>query len=285
MSGQGGNRRPRTAESRTVPARRRKLAGRFLVSGIFLAVALAGVLHFANTPRSGAIVGLTNLVPVEPATSSIVTAAVSSETNIFTNFPPRQLTKEDAPQVINYGNNLLEQGKTKEAILVYQEALKLAPDDEEAHFDLAFAYSRNRQIDAAIKEYMEALRLWPDYPEAHNNLGNILAARRNYDEAVTHFRAALKTSPEYPSAMNGLGKVLVLQGKTAEATNQFSEAIRLDQKNLEARYNLANALLTMTKVDEAIALFQEALQIDPQFKLAADGLARAIKQRQEALKP
>src|ERR1051326_7402289 len=201
MSGQGGKRRPRAAQPGLTAAQQRQRARPLLFVGIGVVIGLAGAFHFANRPRSGASLNATNPVPGESATTSIQATAYS-ETNILTNFPPRQLTKEDAPQVINYGNSLLEQGKTKEAILVYQEALKLTPEDEEAHFDLAFAYSRSRQIDAAIKEYTEALRLWPDYPEAHNNLGNILAGRRNYDEAVTHYRAALKTSPEYASALN-----------------------------------------------------------------------------------
>src|ERR1043166_4027682 len=49
---------------------------------------------------------------------------------------------EDPAALINIGNELLKKGQVAEAIQVYLKALGKNPNDEEVHFNLGFAYSR-----------------------------------------------------------------------------------------------------------------------------------------------
>jgi Flp pilus assembly protein TadD len=57
-----------------------------------------------------------------------------------------------------------------EAIIEYNAALRLKPDDAEAHNNLGNAYVKRNRFDEAVNEFMTALELKPDFAEAHNNL-------------------------------------------------------------------------------------------------------------------
>ena len=55
-----------------------------------------------------------------------------------------------------------------EAIAEYRQAIRIKPDDAEAHSNLGVALQVKGQLDEAIAECREAIRLKPDYAEAHN---------------------------------------------------------------------------------------------------------------------
>lgn len=199
------------------------------------------------------------------------------------------LDTNDAVQVLNHGTELLTQGKLVDAVRLYQRALTLNPEDEEAHFNLGVAFSKLGRVadlakhtndaaaffNEAVRHYDEALRLFPDHAEAHNNLGNLLLERRRYEEATAHYSAAIRINPDQSSAINNLGKCLALQGKTEEALLQFHEAVRLNTNYVEARFNLANACILLGQLDEAVNQLEQVLRLAPDFELGARRLADA----------
>ena len=78
----------------------------------------------------------------------------------------------------NLGHALLKKGQIDEAIRQYQEAIRLKPDDADAHNNLGVALGQKGQIDEAIRQFQEALRLNPDHADAHYNLGAALGKQR-----------------------------------------------------------------------------------------------------------
>ena len=127
---------------------------------------------------------------------------------------------------VKKGDALSEQGKSAEAVVAYEKAVVLGPDDEESRYALAFNLGRIGRIDDAIQQYREALRILPDYAEAHNNLGTALARPGKLDEAVGHFREATSLRPDYAEAWYNLGNSYVGQGRPAEAVGPFENAMK-----------------------------------------------------------
>jgi Flp pilus assembly protein TadD len=217
---------------------------------------------------------------------------------VYTSFWVRR--GNPATQLV-WGVAFTDEGKLDEAIRRFQEALRLKPDDAEAHKSLGLALGRRGQIEEAMGQYQEALRLKPDDAEAHNNLGNALALKGQTDEAIRELQEALRLNQqgsclesEQAEAHNNLGIAFALKGQTAEAIRQFQAALRLKPNNIEAHYNLGRALDLAGQTDEAIRQFQATLRLKPDYAEAHNNLglalgrkgqlAEAISQYREALR-
>src|SRR5262249_19658895 len=79
-------------------------------------------------------------------------------------------------------------GRYEEAEAAYREALRLRPDDPEAHYNLGAALSRQGRDKEAQAAYREALRLRLHYPQAHCNLGHALCEQGRFLDALEELR-------------------------------------------------------------------------------------------------
>jgi protein O-mannosyl-transferase len=165
--------------------------------------------------------------------------------------------------LMKQGNELLAQGKFKEAAKLYRQAIDEEADDADAHYNLGIALARAGEYDPAIQAYEKALELVPDYAEAHQNLANIFVKLRKYNEAQEHFDAALEFLPDSPKLYSNIGNSLARQGVLSEAMKNFTKAIELDPNFVDAHYNLGCAHLAMTNIQAALDEFNKALLIKP----------------------
>jgi Flp pilus assembly protein TadD len=65
----------------------------------------------------------------------------------------------------------VEQGRVADAVAEYQEAIRLQPDNPEAHCNLGLSLQRLNRVAEARQHFEEALRLRPGHPEARRALG------------------------------------------------------------------------------------------------------------------
>ncbi len=210
-----------------------------------------------NGPSNLAVVPATNTIPADPAGFLVW---VTNQT--------------DAVTLLNAGTDLIGRGALREGVICLRRAVELKPDDEEAHFNLAYAYARGNAVDAAVAEYKKALEIFPEYAEAHNNLGNLYLRQKRHDDAIASFNAALKANAEFGSAHNNLGRALAELGRAREALPHFQSAIRLDPQNIEAQFNLGTAFSALGRTNDAMAQFNEVLRRRPGFPPALQAIER-----------
>jgi protein O-mannosyl-transferase len=163
----------------------------------------------------------------------------------------------------NLGIVLADKGRTDEALVHCQMALKLNPQYPDAHYNLGHLLEEMGQTEDAVAHYQKALDLNPRYTDAHNNLGVLLRALGRTDEALGHYRRALELDPTHPGVQYNLGSLLDDMGQTDEALAHYQEVLKASPNHTQAHYNLGLLLANMGRADEAMVHYQKVLQRDP----------------------
>jgi tetratricopeptide (TPR) repeat protein len=181
----------------------------------------------------------------------------------------------------NYGLALQDAGRTADAQMAYEYALRLKPDMAEAHINLATALIAAGRRAKALEHLQTALRLAPDNFKVQVQLGLVCALEKNFADAITHYQAALRLAPDDADTHYNLGQTLTTVGQHGEAVEQYRAALRLNPQHSDARNNLCIALLTLGSVDEAIGQLRQLLRDQPDYAPAHDSLAVALAGRQQ----
>jgi len=109
------------------------------------------------------------------------------------------LTKDDITLFNRLGIALRGQGKWKEAMENYTNALKVSPEDEGLHYNMGMAYFDGGDKRMAARCFEKALKLNPDFYKASEavamNLGTIFSELKEYEWAIPCFESALKINP------------------------------------------------------------------------------------------
>jgi tetratricopeptide (TPR) repeat protein len=194
----------------------------------------------------------------------------------------------------NLGAALSDLGRLDEAIIQFEQAVRLSPKYVLAQANLGIALVKRGRLDEAIPHLQAALKFKPDYALALGNLGLALSKKGRTDEAMPYFVEAIRLKPDYAAAHRNLGLAFVAKGRLQEAIVQLQEAVRFAPEDAEARYNLGVALGSTGRVDEAINQYRQLLILQPGnadahnnlgAMMGAKGLLEeAIAQFQEAVK-
>jgi tetratricopeptide (TPR) repeat protein len=155
------------------------------------------------------------------------------------------------------------------------------PDCVMCHNNLGRILASAGRTSEAKVQFEEALRLKPDHAEAHVNLGNVLANEGRTSEAIAHYGEALRLKPDLAEAHNNLGLALANAGRAPEAIAQYEEALRLKPDSAEIHVNLGNAFAKTGRKLGAIAHFERALRLKAD--LAGGPLPEMIAQLKDAL--
>ena len=197
-----------------------------------------------------------------------------------------RLKPDDAEAHCGLGWAYGELGLHQEALQAHKQAIRLKPDFAEAHYNLGAAYGNLGLYQEAIQAYKEAIRLKPDFAEAHLNLGSTYGKLGLYQEALQACKQAIKLEPDDAMAHSNLGNAYLNLGLHQEALRAHKQAIRLKPDFAEAHYNLGNAYLNLGLYQEAIQAYKQAIRLKPDYVKAHSNLGNAylnLGLHQEAL--
>lgn len=93
------------------------------------------------------------------------------------------------------GRLYLKKDLYDEAIMNFEQAVKLNPDFYEVYNDLGIAYGKKGLIDKAINEFQVSLKINPDYAVAHYNMGITFEGIGFYKKALSEYQIALELDP------------------------------------------------------------------------------------------
>jgi tetratricopeptide (TPR) repeat protein len=157
-------------------------------------------------------------------------------------------------------------GRDVEAEAAYRQALRIKPNNRDAHYGLANALQRQQKYDEAVPEYQEALRLDPHHPDTHQNLGITWFTLGRLEDAQAEFEEALRLHPRDADAEAMLATVAQQRGNSDAANSWYESALRdadSQDKKAMTHTRFAEALLAQGRVDRAATQFRAALELNP----------------------
>jgi tetratricopeptide (TPR) repeat protein len=145
-------------------------------------------------------------------------------------------------------------GQLDKAITAGRRAVKLIPQDAEAHFALALALAQKRSIGEAVVHYTHALTLQPQHDLAWNNLAVILEQIDELPSAEYAYNMACNANAHNTEARNNMGALYARQGRLDEARDWFNAVLGVRPNYIPAHFNLSSLKTYQADDSHLIAL-------------------------------
>ena len=166
-------------------------------------------------------------------------------------------------------SRLTEQKKFRQALPLYQQAVKLDPENASILNNLAVVEDQLGLDRDALMHLSRVMELDPSLRVAQNNVGIVHVHRGDYERAAHVFQSLLRQDPNFHRAHYNLGVIYAAQGHIRAARQSFSRAAALAPSDADAIYNLA--LLARERGGDPAAErhgYERALQLDPSMREA-----------------
>jgi len=144
----------------------------------------------------------------------------------------------------NYGVALANAGRTQEAIVEYQRALRLAPGDAGLRYNLGSQLVKLGDWEQAGQLFAEALKINPNDERSQNDYGLALVQQGKPADALAHFQAAIQLRPDYSKAYFNSAMVLQMLGQSGPALTNYAKALEIEPDWPEALNAMAILLAT-----------------------------------------
>lgn len=179
-----------------------------------------------------------------------------------------------AEATFNLGVLAERQGKVKEAVSLYKEALAKKPTLRQAAENLAVIAQNNGDEKAAVAIYQDILNSYPDDASSRARLAEIHRRRGEPDKALELSREALFRDPRTLQAYKTMMAVHFEQKQYSLARLIALRASRLDGSDPEIAFTLGLINLAEKEPAKARAQFKRAVEARPDFLPAQYELAR-----------
>jgi len=202
----------------------------------------------SQLPRSVSILGRATLVSV--ALALLVTSGCRSSAR--------------ARELVEKGNQALQQKQFAEAEQEYKEAIRIDPDLADAHYRLGLLQRQQEHPTAATQELSRAVQLDGKNLDARLQLGALLVSATQYGEARQQAEAVLALDSKNAGARHLSGQIALQQMQYVAAENEFKQAIDLAPRDAQNYEDLALAQLLDAEYGAAEKSFQTAVDLRPE---------------------
>lgn len=129
---------------------------------------------------------------------------------------------------LDLGNQYLRDGRHDAAAQVYDDVVRLDPQNVAAWNNRGIARVRLGQTVAALGDYTHAIDLSPRDPELYVNRGDAYVLLGNYDYAIQDFTRATQLAPQYAKAYFNRGTARLRNGDREGAQADWHYAISIE---------------------------------------------------------
>jgi arylsulfatase A-like enzyme/tetratricopeptide (TPR) repeat protein len=151
-------------------------------------------------------------------------------------------------------------GQYEAAVKAYEDGLQLHMLTEVIYARLGKLYLRIHKLDKAVEAMTEARRIDPTDLDNLRNLGTAELQLGHVNEAERAFKAILLQNDHHSAAYNGLGLVAIQRGDADTARHDFERAIELDSAAVEPLLNLGVLYDKAGDKTQALRCYQQFLE-------------------------
>ena len=158
------------------------------------------------------------------------------------------------------GINLMADEKLEEAAVVFEQALRIDPDNMETLMKLGYARFHLDEHGEALKIYDRILDIDVTNPEAWNLKALVHYEQNNYAKALDSVEKAIESDPTYGMAWYNKACYLSLLNQIPESLESLKRSIEIDVKN--ARKSVRDKDFSNVRVEEGFKRIQEVVVIE-----------------------
>lgn len=181
--------------------------------------------------------------------------------------------KQEAAQASIQGAIRREQGYPDDAIMAFDEAVRLDPGNAHYHMQLAEVLCQVEEYDRAFQEFGESIRLQPQAAERYDARAGCFLVQGQYERALTDFNKALELNPSFANALGGRADVYYFTGRYREAIDEYTAFLKLSPQTPTAYERRGWSHHSLANYPEALADYEKAVALNPKSFAGYSGLA------------
>ena len=158
------------------------------------------------------------------------------------------------------GVNLMADEKLDDAIEIFEQALRIEPDNVEILMKVGYARFHLEDHLDALKIYDKVLEIDITNPEAWNLKGLVHYEQRKYAKALDAVNKAIDSDKTYGMAWYNKACFLSLLNQVPESLQALKHAIEIDVKN--ARKSIRDKDFTNVRIEEGFKRIEEVVVLE-----------------------
>jgi tetratricopeptide (TPR) repeat protein len=158
------------------------------------------------------------------------------------------------------GVNLMADEKLEDAIEMFEQALRIEPDNVETLMKIGYARFHLDEHAEALRAYDKVLEIDVTNPEAWNLKGLVHYEQKNYSKALDATQKAIESDPTYGMAWYNQACFLSLLNQVPEALEALKRSIEIDVKN--ARKSIRDKDFMNVRIEEGFKRIQEVVVLE-----------------------
>lgn len=146
---------------------------------------------------------------------------------------------------------LIDPAELQEAEAVFQQFLKLQPDNARGELYLGYVLLKQKKQEEARIWLEKSIQKGTGTPEAFYYLGLVAQEQNENERAIELLTKAIQLAPSYASAHVALGATYLKLKDYSRAQQAFETAVKLNPDDSKAHYNLALLFSRLKNQDRA----------------------------------
>lgn len=181
---------------------------------------------------------------------------------------PAELQKKFMSQ----GQHYLSEGKTNEAVIEFQNLLKVNPHAPLGHYWLGKAYMKKGWTTEAVLQFQDAAKEDPLSLKAHLELARYGVNSGQWNATKPEIAAILKIDPNNADGWTFSGQRALALGQEKEAQTDLDHALSLKPGSIRAQVAMGDLKRHQNQLTQAKSFYQKALAQDPDNSRAWTGM-------------